>query len=196
MINFVWGFLIVISVIAGIITGNTEGISSGLMTGAEKAGKLLITLFGVIVFWSGIMKVAEKSGVTAFLAKILSPFLKRLFPDVPMDSEAFHSICMNISANLMGVGNAATPFGLKAMKEMQKNNLRKDTATDSMVIFVVMNTASLQLIPATIGYLRKSYGSKEPFAIIPSVILCSLIALSVAIILAILFNKAGKRRKD
>ncbi len=193
MTSYIWGFMIIISVVIGIITGNTEGISSGLMTGAEKAGKLLITLFGVMVFWSGIMKVAEKSGVTSFLAKILSPLLKRLFPDVDEGSEAFRSICMNISANLIGVGNAATPFGLKAMSELQKKNLRKERATDSMVIFVVMNTASLQLIPATIGYLRQSYGSKEPFVIVPSVILCSIIALTVAIFLALILNKRGNR---
>ncbi len=195
MTNYAWGFMIVISILVGIFTGNTDGISQGLMTGAEKAGKLLITLFGVMVFWSGIMKVAQKSGVTNFLAKILSPFLKKLFPDVDRDSEAFQSICMNISANLMGVGNAATPFGLKAMREMQKKNLRKDTATDSMVIFVVMNTASLQLIPATIGYLRQSYGSKSAFDIIPVVILCSAIALTVALVLGKTFNRLGKGKR-
>lgn len=183
MINYVWGLLIIISVVCSIITGNTTGISSGLMNGAEKATKLLITLFGVMVFWSGIMKVAEKSGLTNKLVKALSPVLKRIFPDVPEESQAFQSICMNISANLIGVGNAATPFGLKAMSELQKNNLRKDTATDSMVIFVVMNTASMQLIPATIGYLRQSYGSKAPFSIIPCVIVCSFIALVVALLI-------------
>lgn len=192
MINYIWGFLIIISVICSIITGNSSGISSGLMNGAEKATKLLITLFGVIVFWSGIMKVAEKSGLTNKLVKVLSPILKRIFPDVPENSQAFQSICMNISANLMGVGNAATPFGLKAMSELQKNNLKKDTATDSMVIFVVMNTASIQLIPATIGYLRQSYGSKAPFSIIPSVIFCSFISLVIALIIGKVLNKVKR----
>ena len=189
MINFIWGFLIIISVICGIATNNGNGVSSGLMNGAEKATKLLITLFGVIVFWSGIMKVAEKSGLTKKLVKVLSPILKRIFPDVNEDSDAFQAIAMNISANLIGIGNAATPFGLKAMAELQKNNLKKDTATDSMVIFVVMNTASMQLIPATIGFLRDSYGSKEPFSIIPSVIICSACALCVALLLAKGLNK-------
>lgn len=183
MINYVWGFLIVISVICGIFTGNGAGVSSGLMNGAEKATKLLITLFGVIVFWSGIMKIAEKSGLTGKLVKVLSPVLKKIFPDVDEHSSAFESICLNISANLIGIGNAATPFGLKAMAELQKNNLKKDTATDSMVIFVVMNTASMQLIPATIGFLRQSYGSKEPFSIIPCVIICSFCALVVALLI-------------
>ena len=184
MINYVWGFLIIISVICAIVTGNGEGVSSGLMNGAEKATKLLITLFGVIVFWSGIMKVAEKSRLTGKLVKLLSPILRKIFPDVDESSNAFQAMALNISANLIGIGNAATPFGLKAMAELQKNNLRKDTATDSMVIFVVMNTASMQLIPATIGFLRDSYGSKEPFSIIPCVIICSFCALCVALLLA------------
>ena len=143
-----------------------------------------IFLFGVIVFWSGIMKVAEKSGLTGKLVKLLSPILRKIFPDVDESSNAFQAMALNISANLIGIGNAATPFGLKAMAELQKNNLRKDTATDSMVIFVVMNTASMQLIPATIGFLRDSYGSKEPFSIIPCVIICSFCALCVALLLA------------
>lgn len=184
MINYVWGFLIIISVICAIVTGNGEGVSSGLMNGAEKATKLLITLFGVIVFWSGIMKVAERSGLTGKLVKLLSPILKRIFPDVDESSNAFQAMALNISANLIGIGNAATPFGLRAMAELQKNNLKKDTATDSMVIFVVMNTASMQLIPATIGFLRDSYGSKEPFSIILCVIICSFCALCVALLLA------------
>ena len=184
MINYVWGFLIIISVICAIVTGNREGVSSGLMNGAEKATKLLITLFGVIVFWSGIMKVAERSGLTGKLVKLLSPILKRIFPDVDESSNAFQAMALNISANLIGIGNAATPFGLRAMAELQKNKLKKDTATDSMVIFVVMNTASMQLIPATIGFLRDSYGSKEPFSIIPCVIICSFCALCVALLLA------------
>ena len=184
MINYVWGFLIIISVICAIVTGNREGVSSGLMNGAEKATKLLITLFGVIVFWSGIMKVAERSGLTGKLVKLLSPILKRIFPDVDESSNAFQAMALNISANLIGIGNAATPFGLRAMAELQKNNLKKDNATDSMVIFVVMNTASMQLIPATIGFLRDSYGSKEPFSIIPCVIICSFCALCVALLFA------------
>lgn len=184
--------MIVFSIICSIITGNTQELSSGLMNGAEKAVKLLITLFGVMVFWSGIMKVAEKSGLTSLLVKLLSPMLKKLFPDLDKESVAFQSICMNISANLMGVGNAATPFGLKAMKEMQRKNLRKDTATDSMVVFVVMNTASMQLIPATLGYLRQSYGSTAPFSIIPCVIISSAVALAVALVLATTFNRVSK----
>lgn len=96
----------------------------------------------------------RKSGLTGKLVKLLSPILRKIFPDVDESSNAFQAMALNISANLIGIGNAATPFGLKAMAELQKNNLRKDTATDSMVIFVVMNTASMQLIPATIGFLR------------------------------------------
>ena len=192
MINYLWGIMIVFSIICSIITGNTQELSSGLMNGAEKAVNLLITLFGVMVFWSGIMKVAEKSGLTSLLVKLLSPMLKKLFPDLDKESVAFQSICMNISANLMGVGNAATPFGLKAMKEMQRKNLRKDTATDSMVVFVVMNTASMQLIPATLGYLRQSYGSTAPFSIIPCVIISSAVALAVALVLATTFNRVSK----
>lgn len=184
--------MIVFSVICAIFTSNTEQLSSGILNGAEKAVQLLIKLFGAMVFWSGIMKVAEKSGLTAKLVKLLSPFLKHLFPDLDKDGEAFQSICMNISANLIGVGNAATPFGLKAMREMQKQNLKKDTASDSMVVFVVMNTASMQLIPTTIGYLRQSYGSSEPFAIIPQVMAVSACALCVALVFSLTINRCKK----
>lgn len=192
MINFIWGAMIIVSVICGVATGNISGVSGGLMEGAGKATQLLITLFGVMVFWSGIMKIAQESGLTNVLVKILSPVLKKIFPDIEPESEAFQSICMNISANLIGVGNAATPFGLKAMREMQKKNIHKDTATNSMVIFVVMNTASMQLIPATLGYLRKSYGSESPFSILPCVIICSACALAVALIIGKFVNRVSK----
>jgi spore maturation protein A len=184
--------MIVISVICSIITGNTQQLSAGMMNGAEKAVQLLITLFGVIVFWSGIMRIAEKSGIINYLVKVLSPVLKKIFPDINPNSEAFKSICMNISANLLGVGNAATPFGLKAMSAMQKHNLNKDTATDDMVVFVVMNTASMQIIPATVGYLRQSYGSDSPFSIIPAVLVSSAVALLVALLLSKFMNKVSK----
>ena len=189
MTNYIWAFMIIISVLCSIFTGKTEQLSSALLCGAEKAVQLLIKLFGAVVFWSGIMKIAEKSGLTLKLVHILSPLLSRLFPELDRDSEAFGSICMNVSANLLGIGNAATPFGLKAMIEMQKQNQDKTTATNSMVTFVVMNTASMQLIPTTIGYLRQSYGSKEPFAVIPYVIAASACALAVAVVLSLTFNR-------
>ena len=144
MINYVWGFLIIISVICAIVTGNGEGVSSGLMNGAEKATKLLITLFGVIVFWSGIMKVAEKSGLTGKLVKLLSPILRKIFPDVDESSNAFQAMALNISANLIGIGNAATPFGLKAMAELQKNNLRKSFCTHRDNLTVILHSEELK----------------------------------------------------
>lgn len=192
MLNYIWGIMIALSVVFAFFTGNTTNLSEGIMNGAEKAVSLLITLFGVMVFWSGIMKIAEKSGLTAQLVKLLSPVLKKIFPDIDENSTAFQCMCMNISANLIGVGNAATPFGLRAMSELQRKNPHKDTATDSMVVFVVMNTASMQLIPATVGYLRQSYGSHEPFSIIPAVLITSATALGVALLVSKTINRVSK----
>lgn len=192
MLNIVWSFIVVLSIICSICLGNSTGLSSAFIDSAASAVELIITLAGVICLWSGIMRIASKSGLTELFAKIFSPVLRPLFPRLDRNGEAFKYITMNLTANLLGLGNTATPLGLKAMAELQKQN-GSDTASDEMVIFVVMNTASMQLLPTMLGSLRQSYGSSSPFEIIVPVWLSSGCALAVALIIALSGNRLTKR---
>ena len=194
MLNYIWSALVVLSVICAAVLGNTAELSAAVTESAASAIELLLTLAGVLSLWSGIMKIAEESGFTRLVAKLFSPALGLLFPNLNRDSEAFRCITMNISANLLGLGNTATPFGLRAMKELHRLNRFGDTASDEMIVFVVMNTASLQLLPTMLGSLRQSYGSREPFAITVPVWISSACALSVALIIAVGLNRIrGKK---
>ena len=176
--------MMIISCFFAAFFSDMQVFSDSVLSGANSAIELLFSITGVICFWSGMMEIADKSGVTQFLSKIFSPILKKLFINVPGDSEAMRFISLNISANLLGLGNAATPFGLSAMRELKKLNNDETYATDDMLLFVVLNTASLQLIPTTLCAYRSSYGSKSPFEIIPCVWLVSLLALFVGIVVA------------
>lgn len=140
------------------------------------------------------MKIAEEGGFTSLIARLFAPLLKPLFPKLDKNSAAFKSITMNISANLLGLGNAATPFGLKAMEQLHTLNNKSDTASNEMIIFVVMNTASLQILPTTLATLRQGYGSSAPFEIIVPVWISSLCALTMALTLAIIFNSKNQNK--
>lgn len=188
MLNYIWSGLIVISIFCSILLGNTETLSKALMDSGASSIQLIITMAGIICLWSGIMKIAVESGLTAVFAKIFSPIIRPLFPRLDKNSDAFQSISMNISANLLGLGNAATPFGLKAMEQLHTLNNRRDTASNEMIIFVVMNTASLQLLPTTLASLRLAYSSQAPFEIIVPVWISSATALAVALICACTLN--------
>lgn len=189
MLNYIWSGLVIISVLCSIFLGNTETLSKALVDSGAQSIQLIITLAGIICLWTGIMKIACESGLTAIIAKIFSPLLCRLFPKLDKNSDAFQSISMNISANLLGLGNAATPFGLKAMEQLHTLNNKSDTASNEMIVFVVMNTASLQLIPTTLASLRRAYGSASPFEIIIPVWISSACALTAALICACCLNK-------
>ncbi len=195
MMNYIWSGMMILSLIFALITGNTAALSSAVLEGATDATGLLINILGIMCFWQGMMEIANRAGLTNFLAKIFSPVLRLLFRDVPRDSDAMQYISLNISANLLGLGNAATPFGLKAMQQLQKLNTHKDAASDSMLLFVVMNTASLQLFPTTLAAYRATYGSKNPFDIIPCVWVASISALAVGITIAKLFCISRDRKK-
>ena len=168
--------------------GTATEVSKAVMSGADSAVELLLGVLGVMCFWSGMMEIGKRSGITSALSRMLRPVLRLLFPDVEASSEAMNCISLNVSANLLGLGNAATPFGLRAMSELKKCSTRGDTATDSMLLFVVMNTASIQLLPTTIGAYRANYGSSSPFDILPCVWLTSAAALAVGITVAKLFS--------
>ena len=143
------------------------------------------------------MKIADRGGLTELLARLFSPLLRRLFPEYPADSPAMKAISMNVTANLLGLGNAATPFGLTAMREMQaaRGNGERDQASRSMILFVVMNTASIQLIPAMIGSYRAKYGSAAPFDILPAVWITSAGALAAGILAVFLFERFQRKEK-
>lgn len=189
MLNYIWAGMIIVSFICALITGRMEELSRAAISGADKAVSLIISMAGVMCLWTGIMKIADRGGLTAIIAKILSPVLSRLMPDYKKDSAAMRAVSANITANILGLGNAATPFGLIAMKEMQKENRLKTKPNNSMVMFVVMNTASIQLIPTTIAALRQAAGSNQPYDILPYIWIVSFLSLAVGIILAKVFSR-------
>lgn len=171
-----------ISVFCAVITGRVENVSKAVLDGASDAVTLLISMLGAMSLWTGLMNIADKAGFTDMLANIFSPVLKRLFNGLDTDSKALKAICMNITANLLGIGNAATPMGISAMQELQKLNPEKSIATNNMITFVVLNTASIQLIPTMLIILRQNHGSISPFSILPAVWLTSITSLLVGIL--------------
>lgn len=184
MINYIFGGIILIAVICGIATGNGSAVADGVISGAEDSINLLLTMAGMLMLWSGIMEIASRGGFTKIFSRALAPVLSKLFKNVPKNSKALSYISMNVSANLLGLGNAATPLGLSAMRELRTLGGDDDKATDDMVTFVVMNTASIQLMPTMVGTLRQTYGSASPFDILPCVWISSACALTVGLILA------------
>ena len=151
MLNYIWFGMMLISVIAGIVTGRIDAVTEAAINLSKTAVEISIGLIGIMALWLGIMKIAEASGLIRIIARGLKPITVRLFPDVPADHPAIGSIVLNMSANMLGLGNAATPLGLKAMEELQELNPKKDTATNAMVMFLAINTSSVQIIvPATV----------------------------------------------
>lgn len=191
--NYIWSGLILISIICAFITGRISDVSDAIMSGAQDAITLVFSMFGMMCLWTGLMKIADKGGLTHILAKFLFPVLKKLFPNYDKNSKPMEAICMNITANILGLGNAATPFGIEAMKEMQKGNKIKDTANNSMIMFVVLNTASLQIIPTLLTILRQKHSSTSPLDVLPAIWTTSIIALIIGVISAKILEKRGKK---
>lgn len=192
MLNKIWAGMLIAAFAVGTATGRIFEVSDALMTGAKDAAALCFSLLGIMCLWTGLAKIAEKAGLTKLLATALYPVTKILFPRLKKGSDALNAIVMNIVANLLGMGNAATPLGIKAMKELDKLNPDKETATDEMCMFAVINTASVQLIPATLIALRETYASENPGEIILAVWVTSIIVIFVGTSLAKIF--ALKRR--
>ena len=192
--NYIWGSLILISIFCAIITGRMPQLSDSILVGAQDSVTLSISMLGMMCLWTGLMKIAERSGITGVISRFFSPIISKLFPDYKKDSAAVKAICMNITANLLGLGNAATPMGIVAMKEMAKESKLKNTANNSMIMFVVINTASIQLIPTLLTILRQKHGANSPFDILPAIWITSIIALVVGIIAAKILEKRGNYR--
>lgn len=173
--------MIILSIATAAFGGKLSEVSTGALEGASEGVNMTIKLCGIMCLWTGLMEIAKKSGLLDIFARILRPITKFLFPTIKQDSMAMNSIVMNITANFLGMSNAATPMGIIAMEELQKQNKNKSTASNAMCMFVLINTASIQLIPATLMALRAGAGSSEPSEITVPVWVTSFVALVIGI---------------
>ncbi len=189
MLNYIWGAMIVISLVVSLFTGRIEQTAAAAATGAAAAIENCISLLGIMCLWTGIAKIGERAGIVDVFSKILRPITRIMFPKLEQDSPAHSAIVMNIVANLLGMGNAATPLGIKAIKELDKINRKKHIATNEMCMFVVINTASIQLLPVTLISLRQSFGSQNPGEVIVPVWIVSICAIFVGVGVAKLLER-------
>lgn len=180
MLNILWPIFIIISIVYAIFSGNIENLNNSIFESTESAVNLTLTLLGMTCLWSGIMEVASKTQIIEYLSKMLKPITKKLFSN--LNEKSCNNIIMNIIANILGLGNAATPLGLKAMNELQKDNYSKEELSDNMMMLIVLNTASLQIIPTTIIAIRSSLGSANPTKIIFPVWISTICAAIVGIV--------------
>ena len=192
MLNIIWPFFIIISIIYAILTGKVVEVNNSVFESANETVKLTITFFGTICLWNGIIHIASKTTMIEKLTNKLGPIIKFLFPDLKKEKEVQKEISMNVVANMLGLGNAATPLGLKAMKSLQKLNDNKDRLSNSMAMFIVLNTASLQIIPTTVIAIRNSLGSQNASEIIIPVWISTVIAAVTVVIVTKLFIKLWK----
>lgn len=189
MLNIMWPLFLIISFIYAIFNGRVSEVNNSIFESTKLAVDLSISLLGTICLWNGIMQIASKTSIVKHLTKILNPIMKKIFPDIKKDDKAHEEITMNIIANIMGLGNAATPLGLKAMKSMQKMNKDKERLSNSMAMFIVLNTASIQIIPTTVIAIRSSLGSSNPTATIIPVWIVTACAAGSAILAAKILMK-------
>lgn len=191
--NYVFVLLILISILSGALTGRLDEVTAAMLVSCKKAVEVSISLIGIMAFWLGIVKIAQKSGLIELISKIISPLLGLIFNELPKNSPAFSNIALNITANALGLANAATPFGIKAMKELKKESgENKDIASDSMCMFLIMNTAGFQLVPAAVLGILIAAGAKNPTEIIIPTFIVTLSAFVFAIIIAKIFAKFWK----
>ena len=176
MLNIVWPIFIIISFAYAIFSGNVDKLNESIFSSTSESVNLCISLLGTICLWNGIMQIASSTSVIEKLTKFLKPAIKFLFPELKNNEKIQKEISMNMVANILGLGNAATPLGLKAMQSMQEENSKKDTLTDSMMMFIVLNTASIQIIPTTVIAIRNSLGSNNPTMIVFPVWIATIVA--------------------
>jgi spore maturation protein A len=193
-LNGIFLFLILSGIIVAAVQGNIDVVTQAAMNSSNLAVQRVIGFMGVVSLWMGIAKIAERSGLLNTISKLIQPFLRLLFPHIPKDNPALGYIVMNLTANMLGFGNAATPFGLKAMKELQLINPKKDTASPPMCTFLAINTSSVTLFPATVVAFRIAAGSTNPTEIVGTTLIATSISTLSAITLDILFRKLYGRR--
>ncbi len=185
--SLIWTGMVVVALTCGLLTGNGERVATAAMEGAAAGVELCLSMAGVLCLWMGVMEVMRRSGLSDKLTRLLKPLLKRLYPDFAGDGKVMDTIAANVSANLLGLGNAATPLGIEAARRMSRRT--PGVASDSLCMLVVCNTASIQLIPTTVASVRAAAGCATPFDILPAVWLASAISVTVGITAAKLFSK-------
>ncbi len=196
MLNYIWFGLMMIALIVGAINGKLTEVTNAAVNSAATSVEIAIGLIGIMAMWLGIMKIAEEGGLIKLLARAIRPLARFLFPEIPDGHPAIGSMMMNVTANWLGLGNAATPLGLKAMDELQSLNKKKDTASNSMVTFLAINTASITFIPMTVIAVRTELGSANPFEIISTSIFASTCACIAAITASKLLPKLPSIKKS
>lgn len=196
MINAIWVGLILIGIVISMFTGTVQGVTDSVVSSAKTAVEISIGLIGIMSFWLGLMKVAEKAGLVQLLGKALRPLMRLLFLEIPENHPANGSIVANIAANFLGLGNAATPLGIKAMQELQDLNENKDEATDAMVLFLAINTSSVTLVSSSVLAYRAAANSANVSEIIAPTIVATLISTTVAIISCKMLQKLKKFKRE
>lgn len=196
MINYIWCGMIIIGIIVGTLTGNIEAVSTAAIEWAETAVELSLGLIGVMALWLGLMKIAEEAGIVRGMGLLVKPIMVRLFPEVPADHPAMGSIVANMAANFFGLGNAATPLGIKAMQELQDLNENKEEASNAMVMFLAINTSSVTLISSSTIAYRSAAGAANPADIIAPTIVATVVSTTVAIVACKLLEKLPKYKRE
>src|SRR5438105_1151674 len=181
MLNYIWFGLMAIALIVAAFNGTAAGVTKGAVDSAKTAVEIALGLVGIMTLWLGVMRVAEQAGLVTLLGRLLRPFRRLLFPEVPPDHPAIGAMILNLAANMLGLSNAATPLGIKAMEELQTLNEEKETASNAMVTFMVLNTAGIQFIPATIIGVLAAAGAKNPTAIISTTIVATMCGAAAAV---------------
>lgn len=192
--KYLLGIVPFITLVFGLLNGNAAEMSSAILESAGEAVTLAISLCGIMCFWCGLMKVAEQAGIVAWIAKLLSPVLGLLFKGLKKGGRAMQLISMNITANILGLGNASTPLGISAMQAIAEEESNNGSASDNMIMLTVLNTASLQIVPATAAALRTEAGAAKPMDILPCVWIVSLYCAAVTITAVKLFGAASRRK--
>ncbi|MBQ8299790.1 MAG: hypothetical protein IJX99_08080 [Clostridia bacterium] len=190
--NKIWGYIIIVSLVVGLFSGKVELMTTCVFDSAKSTIDTCLNIFGIIAIWSGLMKIAEQTGLIEKLQKVVYPLVRILFPEISKNSRATGDIAMNMGANIIGLGNVATPLGIKAMEELQKENKNKERLSKSMMMFLVLNMASIQLIPTTVIALRTTYGSDNPVQIVVPVLVASFTAALVGVMIVKFFYKEEK----
>ena len=188
LLSYVWIIIVILSIFCSILTGRTAQTGSAALIGAQNGVTLALSLCGSLCLWSGFAKLTEKSGLARRFSALLRPLLSRLFPEASRDPSARQDLCGNLTANFLGLGNAATPMGISAVRRMHALSGKPD-ASDEMCRLIVLNTASIQLIPSTVGAVRASLGSARPFDILPAVWLTSACSVTAGLLAARLFSR-------
>lgn len=193
--NYIWSGMIIVSLIFAAINGTLDETLAAAFSGAEQAVNSVIAMAGIFCFWSGILKIAETGGFTKLISKLTRPFLRIIFPHLPPDSKAYSDITMNVTANLLGLGNAATPAGIEAIGELDRLNGNSSFPSAEMCFFIVMNTASIQIIPTTVTALRSAAGSNAPGEImLPMWIVSAVSLISAMFVMKLILKRTAAER--